>query len=431
MKHWKKCDILIEKDVSSSSTSIKNSNQSNVEKGKDMGYFRLCGGTLFTLVVDAALKKPTNGDLYTGADNLITDENMLTNLLRIAIPSFSAVSRDDAQNFKQCKVKQSKNLKMINCEIGKALQDRMKSDYLTCYEAMSMFISKFLDTSQEKDKKLIRALLELIEQDQDILPNQTFYVCPDGKAICKRDMSDMVVINIPAFLLGVLLFTLTEVKDNRVGSDTYNTWCPTDGNAHTRRYYQGNMGEAITRTLSFDNSVNQQTASTQRHESPTVVNLSGESKKHPLPRIPAPNRIVESERKYVNALLDVYREKTSVHDLTLDDLSAYPDLDKHLKRQRDDYFDAELLRRGTRDIYSNDGEEYFDVFLEEILTGVIDTFEAEYDSGYARLGAVLTAAAQTSTEQCFISRDTLWVGNHQKKGACHVLINRKKLSVWV
>lgn len=396
-----------------------------------MDYFRLCGGTLFILVVDAALQRPTNGALYTSTENLITDENMLTKLLRIAMPTLSAVSRDDAQNFKQCKVKQSKNLKMVNCEIGKALHNRMDSDYYACFEAMSAFISTFLDVPEGKDQKLIKALLELIEQDQDILPDQLFRVCPDGKAICKSEMSDMVVINIPAFLLGVLLFTLTEVKDNRVGSDTYNTWCPTDGNAHTRRYYQGHMGEAITRTLSFDNSVNQQAASTQRQESPTAVNLSSESKKHPLPRIPAPDRIVESERKYVNALLDVYREKTSIPDLTLDGLTTYPDLDKHLKRQRDDYFDAELLRRGTRDIYSDDGEEYFDVFLEEILTGVIDTFEAEYDSGYARLGAVLTAAAQTSTEQCFISRDTLWVGNHQKKGACHVLVNRKKLNGWV
>lgn len=49
----------------------------------DMDYFRLCGGTLFTLIVDAALQKPTNGELFTGAENLITDENLLTSLLRI------------------------------------------------------------------------------------------------------------------------------------------------------------------------------------------------------------------------------------------------------------------------------------------------------------------------------------------------------------
>lgn len=184
-----------------------------------MDYFRLCGGTFFTLIVDATLQKPTNGKLYTGTENLITDENILTNLLRIAMPSFSDVSRDDAQNFKQCNVKQSRNLKMVNCEIGKALRDRMKSNYFDCHQEMTSFISDFLDVSQKKDQKLVRALLELIEQDQGVLPDHLFYVCPNGKAITKRDMLNMVVINTPAFLLGVFLFTLTEITDNRIGQD--------------------------------------------------------------------------------------------------------------------------------------------------------------------------------------------------------------------
>ena len=68
-----------------------------------MNYFRLCGGTFFTLIVNSALQKPTNGKLYTGTENLITDENILTSLLRIAMPSLQDVSSDDAHNFKRCK----------------------------------------------------------------------------------------------------------------------------------------------------------------------------------------------------------------------------------------------------------------------------------------------------------------------------------------
>ena len=394
-----------------------------------MDYFRLCGGTFFTLIVDATLQKPTNGKLYTGTENLITDENILTNLLRIAMPSFSDVSRDDAQNFKQCNVKQSRNLKMVNCEIGKALRDRMKSNYFDCHREMTSFISDFLDVSQKKDQKLVRALLELIEQDQGVLPDQLFYVCPNGKAITKRDMLNMVVINTPAFLLGVFLFTLTEITDNCIGQDTYNVWCPSDGTKRTRRYYQGHMGEAITRTLSFDDSVNQEIPMKPLQNLSFAVKF--DSKKHPLPRESAPENVVESERRYVSALLDVYREKTGNSDLTVDSLTSYPNLKNHLKRQRDDYYYAEELRRGTRDIYSEDGEEYFNIFLDEVLTGVVDIYEADHDSGYVRLCAVLTAAAQTSTEQCVISRETLWIGNHEKKGACHILVNIQKFDGWV
>lgn len=344
------------------------------------------------------------------------------------MPSLPDVSRDDAQNFKQCKVMQSRNLRMVNCEIGNALRDRMKSDYRTCFQEMSAYISKFIDIPQGKDKKLVKALLELIEQDQGILPEQPFHVCPNGNALTKREMTDILVINISAFLLGVLLFTLTEITDNRIGQDTYAAWCPSSGTKRTRRHYQGHMGEAFNRTLSFDNSFEQ---ATPAKESPVAETLTGESKKHPLPKVPAPENVGETERRYVNALLDVYREKTGEPDLTFDNLPSYPDLNNHLKRQRDDYYDAEMLRRGTRDFYSEDGEEYFSIFLEEIYSGVIDTFEQDYNTGYARLGAVLTVAAQTSTEQCYITQDTRWIGNHQKKGACHILVNRQKLSGWV
>lgn len=396
-----------------------------------MDYFRLCGGTLFTLIVEASLPKPSNGELYSGAENFVTDEILLTNLLRIAIPSLSKLSPNDALRFKQCTGKSSRKLKTAKGEIGKALTDRLNSDYNACFQAMTAFISQFLDLPQKKDQKLVRALLELIEQDRSILPTQSFRVCPGGKAISKTDMSEMVVISIPSFLLGVLHFSLTEITDNTVGQDTYNTWCPKVSTEHDRRYYQGHMGEAITRAISFDASDNQDTSLAQTQAPPIIERLTGESKMRPLPRVPAPDQVVDIERRYVNALLDVYRERTGVPDLTLDTLPSYPTLNDHLKRQRDDYYYAEMLRRGTRDIYNEDGEEYFGVFLEEIFTGIIDTFEGDHTSGYTRLGAVLTVAAQTSTEQCVISRETLWIGNHEKKGACHFLVNRQKLSGWV
>ena len=395
----------------------------------DMGRFRLCGGTLFTLIVNAELQKPTNGKLFTGAENLITDENMLTNLLRIAIPSLPALSSDDALRFKQCNGKTSRKLRTAKGEIGNALNERMASDYSDCVQEMAAFILKLLDTHQKKEQQLVKALLELIEQDQGILPEQVFRVCPDGKGITKHEMSEMIVVNTPAFLLGILLFTLTEIKDNTIGKDTYNEWCPKVDADHNRRYYQGHMGEAIKRPISFDNSF-ELTAASKIESAITEASID-ESKKHPLPQMPAPETVGETERRYVSALLDVYREKSDEPDLALEELPSHPELNKHLKRQRDDFFYAETLRRGTRDFYSEDGEEYFSIFLEEIYSGVIDTFEQDYNTGFARLSAVLTVAAQTSTEQCFLTQDTRWIGNHEKKGACHILVNRKKLSGWV
>ena len=396
-----------------------------------MGYFRLCGGTLFTLIIEASLPKPSNSEIYSGTENYITDEILLTDLLRIAMPSLPALVSNDALRFKQCVGKTSRKLKTAKGEIGVALTKRLDSEYSACYQAMTTFISKFLDQPQGKDQKLVRALLELIEQDQSIAPTQAFRVSPWGKAISKSDMAEMVVINIPSFLLGVLHFSLTEILDNSVGQETYNTWCPKSSTEHERRYYQGHMGEKITRKISFNYTLDDDTNISPVQALTDDSVFTEDSKKRPLPPANTPEEIAETERRYVDELLKVYREKTNKPDLTLDGLDAYEKLKSHFSRQRGYFYDAELLRRGTRDIYCENGDEYFDIFLKEIYDGVIEIYEHDYPSGYDRLTDVLTAASQTTTQKSIISRETLWVGNPEKKGACHMLVNKQKLDGWV
>ena len=46
------------------------------------------------------------------------------------------------------------------------------------------------------------------------------------------------------------------------------------------------------------------------------------------------------------------------------------------------YFAAEAVRRGTRDIYSD--ESQFDVLKAETYEGVKEVWEDEYKNGYAR-----------------------------------------------
>lgn len=101
-------------------------------------------------------------------------------------------------------------------------------------------------------------------------------------------------------------------------------------------------------------------------------------------------------------------------------------------RQRTDYFAAEAVRRGTRDVYGDSEEEYFQILLDEIYNGIIDVYKsAKYKTGFERLEAVLIEAKGTPVDQCRLSRDTVWIGNSQKKGVCHILINENVLKGWV
>lgn len=83
------------------------------------------------------------------------------------------------------------------------------------------------------------------------------------------------------------------------------------------------------------------------------------------------------------------------------------------------------------DIYGDEEEEYFTILTQEIFDGVIDVWEAPYNYGIDRLRDVLQAAIQTPVNQCWLSKDTVWIGNSQKKGVCHVLVNEGRIDGWV
>ena len=157
-----------------------------------------------------------------------------------------------------------------------------------------------------------------------------------------------------------------------------------------------------------------------------------ESKKHPLPKMTIPVRIGNKERGYIDALMDVYAESTGEQDFKIKTLDTYPDVKQHFIRQRNDYFAAEAVRRGTRDVYGDNEEEYFQILLDEIYNGIIDVYESrKHKTGFERLEAVLIEAKGTPVDQCWLSRDTVWIGNSQKKGVCHILINENVLKGWV
>ncbi len=152
-------------------------------------------------------------------------------------------------------------------------------------------------------------------------------------------------------------------------------------------------------------------------------------KRHPLREIPTPPEVIEEERKYADALMTVYGQAEGIPNFDESMLAGFPKHQQHFSDQRGYYFAAEAVRRGTRDIYSD--ESQFDVLKNETYEGVKEVWEEEYKSGYARLRKVMSQASATRVDKCWLSRDTDWVGNPQKKGVCHFLVKEGKLDGWV
>lgn len=141
-----------------------------------------------------------------------------------------------------------------------------------------------------------------------------------------------------------------------------------------------------------------------------------------------PDKIESDEMPYIAALLEAYSEELNIKIDSLKSLEAHIFYFKHLIRQRKDYYSAETIRRFVRDTFTD--SQQFDVLKDEIYNGIIDIHEQQYDSGYKRLVEDLKQATVTNTSKSLLDSRIHCIGNRERKGICHMLVNDNRLR-WV
>jgi len=134
-----------------------------------------------------------------------------------------------------------------------------------------------------------------------------------------------------------------------------------------------------------------------------------------------PTDVDPQEARYVEQLLDVYEERWA-ETFVRDEVNEDTRTKTHFQRQRVRFFEAEALHAYARDSVP---PGTFEHFQEAILSGVIDTVEADHQNGWARLSGALSAAGQLNLAShaliAVASQDDL-------KGVCHQLANDNRLT---
>lgn len=215
--------------------------------------YRLCGGTFFVLLSDARKPLLSKAENYKGKKSGITETELLLSLARIVIPDIPEPMsselkslRDSTNDFKSCKNWGGGFFRLGDKSVKKSFDERLKSNYYESLNAMSKLVDKYIDaeTSTKKDEYLVKALVEVIMEDDKILPEQLLYIQANGQPIEKKMLSSISEICLQSFLLGIWHFVLTAVDNNTIGSDTYNAWCPPhNGSKGSKREYVAAIGE--------------------------------------------------------------------------------------------------------------------------------------------------------------------------------------------
>ena len=137
--------------------------------------------------------------------------------------------------------------------------------------------------------------------------------------------------------------------------------------------------------------------------------------------------------KCFQALCDAYAEALKITDkiITEDDISSLPGwCQEDFADQQECYFSAEGIRHSIRDVF-DDGEDEFDLLKKDAWQGINMTFRRRYDTGYERLMAVLEKITNTTLDLSMLVQIRNLIGNMEKKGLCHILVNDGTIKSWV
>ena len=218
-------------------------------------YPRLCGGTFFTLLLQALKQRKKARQHIAGEHDNLSEVDVLLGLIRVAYPEYlkpeESTFKTNTSDFKKCKKSRGIYLPFCDVSVIETFDIRVKNEYYKPLGAMSAFVDNFLEsgTSLGKDIRLVKALIELITADDSIEDQQLFLIYPDGEPAKKNEIVELSLISLPAFLLGIWHFILVNRKENSVGAKTILSWHIPPQVPHGMAIFIGPNGASIGRNI--------------------------------------------------------------------------------------------------------------------------------------------------------------------------------------
>lgn len=238
-------------------------------------YPRLCGGTFFTLVLQALQQRMNAREHYKGDSDGLSDPEVLVGLIKVINPAYTNPGKEKLRaivnNYKRCETSASTYFPFGDNQVISAFDETVRNNYQTALNGMIGFVNDFLDVSEtvHKDVNLVRALVDLIQQDQTVKAGDEFFIGQNGEKKKKAALCDLKEVCLPSFLLGVWHYIVVNRKDNGIGKETYDVWCPSAGGG--QRKYIAHMGEGILESLTISYADIVEKAETDAESVETVI----------------------------------------------------------------------------------------------------------------------------------------------------------------
>jgi len=210
-------------------------------------YPRLCGGTFFTLLLEAADQKLKERKKF-GDHNNFTEPDVFEALVNIALIGCSRSSDNDNYKsavgaYKCCNTSKSGRIPISEQAVISTFDSNIKNEYQVPLSAMNAFVENYIN-AEGKGVWLVKALLELIDIDKNT-DGAEFYISQDGLQTKKAALGGVDEYCLPALLLGVWHYIIKNVQDNSVGKATYDEWRKPGKSPNTREDFKSDIGDGL------------------------------------------------------------------------------------------------------------------------------------------------------------------------------------------
>lgn len=212
---------------------------------------RLCGGTFFTLLLEAREQRTSKRNNADGKTDGLSQPELLIELVRIIKPSFNppvkiSTLKKNVGGYRKCEDNGGTYFAAVfeSSDVD-AFDLRIKSEYHNVVSAMSELIERFI--SDDKVEWLFKAFLEVIEKDISI--DKSFII--EGKQMLKSEVLNVDNISLASFALGVWHYVVMNVKDNTVGQATFNNWHTKKGDTNSEWVFNSDIGTEIKRAITI------------------------------------------------------------------------------------------------------------------------------------------------------------------------------------
>lgn len=208
-------------------------------------YF-LSGGVLFFALIQAASPNGAARDHREGVKDDHSEPILMQDWIYTFTGGKNYGAAKDTSQYKECLSEGSCNVPFNDIAAIAAYDDAVHNRYEEALRRMEEFVAWHIDP--DRRIWLVKAILDIVENDVSIPENALFFIRSDGISATKSDIRALTDFELPAFLVGVTHYILVSRHgQNGLGLETLNAIG--EKKRSKPRVYKGHLGEGILRPI--------------------------------------------------------------------------------------------------------------------------------------------------------------------------------------